>query len=94
MIIGKGGMGDKSRKNFIENGMAYLQAAPGCGVKLAQNIEKVNDVNWLELGMAETVWHLEVKDMGPFVVGMDSNRRSIYMELAETAMAYINKWYK
>ncbi|MGI6452358.1 MAG: FumA C-terminus/TtdB family hydratase beta subunit [Syntrophomonadaceae bacterium] len=94
LIIGKGGMGEESRKAFVENGMAYLQAAPGCGVKMAQNIKKVSNVFWPELGLAEAVWALQVEEMGPFIVGMDASGRSVYTELAEKAMSLIDEWYK
>lgn len=94
LIIGKGGMGEQSQKTFVDYGMVYLQAAPGCGVKFAQNVEKVNDVYWPELGMAEAVWCLKVQKFGPFVVGMDSTGRSIYQEIADSAQAHVDEWFK
>ncbi|NPV27737.1 MAG: fumarate hydratase [Firmicutes bacterium] len=93
LIIGKGGMGEYSQQTFVDHGMAYLQAAPGCAVKLAQSVEKVLGVTWPELGMAEAMWAFEVRNFGPFVVAMDAAGRSLYREITETAQKKITDWF-
>lgn len=94
LIIGKGGMRQGSQQTYIDHGMAYLQVAPGCAVKLAQTVKRVIGTTWPELGMAEAIWAFEVEDFGPLVVGMDSAGRSIYQEIAEKAQNKINDWFK
>jgi tartrate/fumarate subfamily iron-sulfur-dependent hydro-lyase beta chain len=84
-IIGKGGMDEDTLNACKQYGYVYLQAAPGCAVKLAAGINSVKDVYWLELGMPEALWVLEANRFGPLVVGMDTHGRSIYKELTEKA---------
>ncbi|MEG2172200.1 MAG: FumA C-terminus/TtdB family hydratase beta subunit [Desulfovibrionaceae bacterium] len=91
IIIGKGGMGEKSLKAFARHKQVYLQAAPGCAVMLASGVKKVLDVFWLEKGMPEAMWVLEVEHFGPFVVTMDAHEHSRYAEVKTMAMDYINK---
>lgn len=84
-IIGKGGLGEDSLKDFAEYGQVYFQAAPGCAVLLAEGISEIKEVHWLELGVPEALWILEAQRFGPLVVGMDSHGKSIYQELREKA---------
>jgi len=89
VIIGKGGMAERSSQTFQKYGMVYLQAAPGCAVKLAGGVEEVESVHWIELGIPEALWVLKVKEFGPLVVAMDSKGRSTYRDLKEQAEAKI-----
>ncbi|MEG3064882.1 FumA C-terminus/TtdB family hydratase beta subunit [Acetomicrobium sp.] len=84
-IIGKGGLGDGSLKQFQEYGQVYFQAPPGCAVLLSEGIANIEDVHWLELGVPEALWVLAAVNFGPLVVGMDSHGVSIYKELEEKA---------
>ena len=92
-VLGKGGMGDDTLEACQKYGYVYFQAAPGCAAKLAQGVEKIVDVNWFEMGMPEAVWHLEAKDFGPLVVGMDTKGNSIYANLKKAALEKIDEMY-
>jgi tartrate/fumarate subfamily iron-sulfur-dependent hydro-lyase beta chain len=92
-IIGKGGMAEGSLKAYQEYGSVYLQAAPGCAVSLAEGIECIENVHWLELGVPEAMWVLKAKKFGPLVVGMDSQGKSIYGELKEKALNKVKEMY-
>ncbi len=92
-IIGKGGMGDDTLKAAQEYGYVYLQAAPGCAAKLAENVEKIEDVNWFEMGMPEAVWDLKVMEFGPLVVSMDTHGNSIYKDLKDKAYKKLDSIY-
>ena len=92
-VLGKGGMGSGTLEACRKYGYVYLQAAPGCAAKLAQGIERIVDVNWFEMGMPEAVWHLQARDFGPLVVGMDTNGNSIYDKLKENARTKIDELY-
>lgn len=92
-VLGKGGMGDDTLDACQKYGYVYFQAAPGCAAKLAQGVEKIVDVNWFEMGMPEAVWHLEAKDFGPLVVGMDTKGNSIYANLKKAALEKIDEMY-
>ena len=81
LIVGKGGMDEKTSKALINNKKAYLSAVGGCAALYVKSIVKVNGVNWLDLGVPEAVWELEVKDFGPLIVTMDSQGGNLYDEV-------------
>jgi tartrate/fumarate subfamily iron-sulfur-dependent hydro-lyase beta chain len=79
VIIGKGGMGERTRKALERTGSVYLAFPGGAGVLAAEKIVSVPEVFWFkELGMTEAVWILQVEEFGPLVVAMDSMGRSLY----------------
>jgi tartrate/fumarate subfamily iron-sulfur-dependent hydro-lyase beta chain len=79
LIIGKGGMGQRTSRALKKTGSVYAAFPGGAGVLAAEKIISVSEVYWLEeLGMPEAVWILEVKEFGPLVVAMDSTGRSLY----------------
>lgn len=92
-VLGKGGMGEDTLEACERYGYVYLQAAPGCAAKLAQGVEYIHDVTWLEMGMPEAIWDLQAKEFGPLVVGMDTHGGSIYAKLKKAAMEKINALY-
>jgi len=82
LIIGKGGMGDRTRKALKKTGSVYTAFPGGAGVLAAEKITQVSQVYWLEeLGMPEAVWILEVQEFGPLVVAMDSLGQTLYRRL-------------
>lgn len=85
-IIGKGGMREDSSKAFQKYKQVYLQAAPGCAVKLASAVRSVEGGFWLEKGMPEALWILHVEKFGPFAVTMDAKGNSVYRDLKEQAL--------
>ena len=93
MIIGKGGMSTGSKAAFREYKQVYLQAAPGCAVQLANGVKRVANVHWLENGMPEAMWELEVEKFGPLFVTMDTKENSRYDTLKKTAADKINEIY-
>ena len=79
IIIGKGGMGERTKKALQKYTCIYTSYTGGAGALAADKIEEVDGVYWLEeLGMPEAVWIFKVKEFGPLVVAMDSNGESIY----------------
>lgn len=79
VIIGKGGMGKRTRKALKKTGSVYAAYPGGAGVLAAEKITRVAQVYWLEeLGMPEAVWIFEVKEFGPLIVAMDSTGQSLY----------------
>jgi len=86
VIIGKGGMGDKTRDSLRRYGSVYCTFTGGAAALAAKHIESVVDVKWLDLGMPEAVWILRVKRFGPLIVSMDSHGRSLHEEVRSEAM--------
>jgi len=82
--IGKGGMGKKTLAGLQECGAVYLNGIGGAAQYYARTIKKVLDVNWLEFGIPEAMWHLQV-DGFVAIVTMDSHGNSLHAEIeAET----------
>ncbi|RLI90180.1 MAG: fumarate hydratase [Candidatus Altiarchaeales archaeon] len=79
-VVGKGGM-DSRVKNAMKNRAVYLAMTGGCGALYTKYIKKVRDVYWLDLGIPEAVWVLEVEKFGPLIVGIDSKGNSLYEEM-------------
>ena len=48
-------------------------------------IKEVKGVHWLELGMPEAVWVLEVERFGPLIVGVDAEGIDLFGEIMERA---------
>ena len=77
-IIGKGGMSEEVGETMRTSGCVYLAAVGGTAISLAESIEEVLGAEWTDLGMAEAVWRLKVKKMGPLLVAMDAQGNSLY----------------
>ncbi len=86
IIIGKGGMGEKTRNAMKHYGAIYGVFTGGAAVLAAERIERIVRVEWLDLGMPDAVWIFEVKRFGPIIVGMDSHGNSLYEEIKDKAM--------
>ena len=77
-IIGKGGMGDATRRALAECGAVYLSAVGGAAQVLAASVQRVEVVYFLEeFGSPEAMWSLFVHDF-PAVVTMDSTGESLH----------------
>ena len=87
IIIGKGGMGDRTQAALESVGAVYTHYTGGAGALAAARIESVEGVEWLEeLGMPEATWFFKVKEFGPLLVTMDSAGGNLYKDL-EPAIA-------
>lgn len=80
-LIGKGGMSTAGR--LLEGRGVYLAFCGGCGALAASHITRAKP-HWMdELGMAEAVWELEVKELGPLLVAVDSHGNDLYARIKE-----------
>lgn len=83
MIIGKGGMGAKTLEACRQYGCVYLQAVGGAATSIANAVECVEGVDFLEeFGAAEAMWHLRVRNF-PVTVAMDAHGNSLYQQVQE-----------
>ncbi|WP_414469524.1 FumA C-terminus/TtdB family hydratase beta subunit [Methanobacterium sp. ACI-7] len=80
-VIGKGGMDENTTSALKENNAVYLAAVGGCAALYVKSIKDVKGVNWIELGVPEAIWELEVEKFGPLVVAMDSHGNNLYEEV-------------
>jgi len=81
MIVGKGGMSREVAEALKERGAVYCHYTGGAAVLAAKRIKRVAKVEWLDLGIPEALWVLEVEDFGPLIVTMDSHGNSLYEKL-------------
>lgn len=81
IIIGKGGMDQKTLAAMKQYGCIYLQAVGGGGAVYADAVKKIAGVSCLkEFGAAEAVWHFDVVDFRG-VVAMDAHGNSLFEEV-------------
>lgn len=90
-IIGKGGMGDKTRDACMKHGCVYLHTIGGAASFLAERIVRVKDVFLLkEFGIPEAIWAFEVRDF-PAVVTLDSKGDSLHEHILRESSRRLNK---
>lgn len=85
LIIGKGGMGEKTRKAMMKHEVAYGVFTGGAAVLAAKRIKRVLDVKWMDLGTPEAVWTFEVEDFGPLIIAIDSHGENLFEETLREA---------
>jgi fumarate hydratase subunit beta len=86
-VIGKGGMGSRTLAACREQGCVYLHAVGGAAQVLAECIQRVRNVYFLEeFGSPEAIWELEVARF-PAVVTMDAHGRSLHQEVFAASQA-------
>ena len=78
-LIGKGGVGEEVAAELARLGCVYMAFTGGAAVLAAQAIEKVERMLWQDLGMAEALWVLRVRDFGPLVVAIDTKGNNLYL---------------
>ncbi len=82
LIIGKGGMGKRTTDAMAKYGGAYCAFTGGAAVLAAKAVKRVKGVEWLDLGMPEAMWILEVEAFGPLVVAIDSHGGNLFADVA------------
>lgn len=92
-IIGKGGM-NENVINAMKNKAVYLSMTGGCAAIGAKFVKKVKDAKWLDLGIPEAVWILEVKNLGPLIVSIDSGGNSLYKKIENNVQINLKKQEK
>ena len=92
IIIGKGGMGDRTSKACQEYGCVYGAFTGGAALLAARGIKKVREVHWLEeLGMPECLWVYDVEDFGPMIVTIDTHGNNMTQDVKELVNARMEK---
>ncbi|MCD6312307.1 MAG: fumarate hydratase C-terminal domain-containing protein [Thaumarchaeota archaeon] len=93
LIVGKGGMGAKTAEACREFGAAYAIFPGGAGALAAKLIERVERVEWLDLGVPEAMWVLRVRDFGPLMIAIDSAGRNFYEDHKKLLKENLRKAY-
>ncbi|AWB44076.1 fumarate hydratase [Paenibacillus sp. CAA11] len=84
-VIGKGGMGPRTLAALQEHGGVYLNAIGGAAQYYAECIQKVNGVDFMEFGIPEAMWHLEVDGFAA-IVTMDSHGNSLHADVEKSSI--------
>lgn len=82
-VIGKGGMDQAVSEALKRNGAVFLSAVGGCAALYVQAVKRIKQVFWLDLGVPEAIWELEVENFGPLIVTMDSLGGDLYQEVRQ-----------
>ena len=94
VVIGKGGMGEKTTAAMLKYGAVYGAFTGGAAVLAAKAIKSVKSVEWLDLGMPDAMWILEVDEFGPLTVAIDSRGNSLFRHIAEKVERNRQKIYR
>jgi fumarate hydratase subunit beta len=93
-VMGKGGMDERTAEAMREHGCVYLAYIGGCAALASKGVKRISAVHWLDLGMPEAIWVLEVEEFGPLVVGIDAHGSSLYEDVQKQAEAKLPKLYE
>jgi L(+)-tartrate dehydratase beta subunit len=80
LIVGKGGMGQGTMRGCRDYKALHAVFPAGCAVVAAACVEKIEDANWKDLGMPETLWTCKVKEFGPLIISIDTHGRNLFEE--------------
>jgi fumarate hydratase subunit beta len=94
VVIGKGGMGEKTAAAMAKYGAVYAAFTGGAAVLAAKAIKRVKSVEWFDLGVPEAMWVLEVDEFGPLLVAIDSWGNNLFRDVAEQVEANRQRIYR
>lgn len=80
VIVGKGGMGAGTMEGCQEYKAIHCVFPAGCAVVAATCVEEIEDAQWRDLGMPETLWKCRVKEFGPLIVSIDTHGGNLFEE--------------
>jgi len=80
IIVGKGGMGADTAEACRVHKALHCVFPGGCAVLAATQVEAIERVEWLDLGMPEALWVCRVKEFGPLIVSIDTKGRNLFEE--------------
>ncbi|MFB9278016.1 fumarate hydratase [Cohnella cellulosilytica] len=90
-VIGKGGMGPKTLAALKDHGAVYLNAVGGAAQYYAECIKKVNGVDFMEFGIPEAMWHLQVEGFAA-IVTMDAHGNSLHADVDKDSKAKLEQF--
>ncbi len=87
ILVGKGGMGQKTLAALKEVGAVYTSYTGGCGALAAKGLKEVRAYEWQDLGMPEALWVITAEEFGPLLVTMDSHGNSMHDDMEKKVAA-------
>ncbi len=93
VVIGKGGMFERTTAAMKKYGAVYGAFTGGAAVLAANAVKKVKGVEWLDLGTPEALWIFEVERFGPLIVAIDSHGNNLFKQVSEEVQKNKSKVY-
>ncbi|SFS98516.1 fumarate hydratase [Marininema halotolerans] len=90
-VIGKGGMGAKTLAGLKDHGAVYLNAIGGAAQYYADCITGVDGVDFMDFGVPEAMWHLQVEKFTA-IVTMDAHGNSLHRDVESTSLERLAKF--
>ena len=78
IIVGKGGMGKNTGEGCVKSGAIHCVFPAGCAVLAATEVEEIERVEWMDLGMPESLWVCRIKEFGPLIVSIDTYGENLF----------------
>ncbi|MHA1244275.1 MAG: FumA C-terminus/TtdB family hydratase beta subunit [Candidatus Heimdallarchaeota archaeon] len=94
VVIGKGGMYERTTAAMKKYGAVYGAFTGGAAVLAAKSIKKVIGVEWLDLGTPEALWVFEAEEFGPITVAIDTEGNNLFKDIADEAEKNRKKAYE
>ena len=85
VVIGKGGMYERTAAAMKKYGAVYGAFTGGAAVLAAKSIKKVTGVEWLDLGTPEALWIFEAEEFGPLIIAIDTHGNNLFKDIADKA---------
>jgi fumarate hydratase subunit beta len=93
VVIGKGGMFERTTAAMKKYGAVYGAFTGGAAVLAAKAVKKVKGVEWLDLGTPEALWIFEVERFGPLTVAIDSHGKNLFKQVSDKVQKNKSKAY-
>lgn len=77
LIVGKGGMGPLTEEGCKTHKAVHAIFPGGCAVLAATQVEEIEDAQWQDLGMPETLWVNRVNELGPLIISIDTQGNNL-----------------
>lgn len=77
LIVGKGGMGPETQAGCKEHKAVHAIFPGGCAVLAATQVEEIENAEWQDLGMPETLWVNRVREFGPLIISIDTKGNNL-----------------
>jgi len=94
VVIGKGGMGEKTTDAMAKYGAVYGAFTGGAAILAAKAIKSVKSVEWLDLGTPEAMWIFEAEEFGPLTIAIDSHGNNLFIDVQKKVEENKQKIYQ
>lgn len=78
LVIGKGGMMDKTAEACKKFGAIHCAFPGGCAIVAAERVKNTYGVEWMDFGMPEALWKMDVEMFGPLIVSIDTQGNNLF----------------